>query len=122
MSFHQGNGTKCFPDKRVDKRVAEMTTRSLRLIRNAFATAGIPLFIVFGSYLGSIRYHNRMPFDVDYDLSYFDTDKSKVEALLMRLAFESKNEMRTFGSSVFWSSTKVGLVCGQSMWWRKPEE
>lgn len=109
--------TECFSKRRVDRRAHQKVVRSLRQLRDAFASANIPLFAIFGSYLGSIRYHRRMPFDYDYDFAYLHTDKPKVEALLMKLSSEPSNEMRAFGSTLSWSNTKIGLACGRSTWW-----
>ncbi len=112
--------TKCFPDYRLNRRNDETVRQSLRTIRDAFQSAGIPLYLTFGSVLGSTRYQRRMPYDVDYDMWYMKSDAKRVGRLLHNLSTDPQNEMRAFNITLSWANIKIGLGCGKSSWWRHP--
>ncbi|VDD77109.1 unnamed protein product [Mesocestoides corti] len=109
----------CFPKFFLSKN--SVVKRSLRLIRDALALSEIRYVMTFGSLLGSLRYHKRMPFDCDFDLQVHREDHERALQALLKLASDPTSQMRVFDLTPAGANAKVGLACGRSTSWMNPD-
>ncbi len=99
----------CFPQVEIPDAAMELIRRTLRRIRNEFRKARIPIFMAFGTALGSMRYHKIMPFDCDYDFTIFEEDQVSALRLFKTISDDPKIKMRVLDCP--FANAKIGLAC-----------
>ncbi|VDD83111.1 unnamed protein product [Mesocestoides corti] len=109
----------CFPE--VLKLNKTRIRETLRLVRDKFRSAGIPTVITYGSLMGSLRYHRRMPFDCDYDLLVHQADRDRAMQAVLQLAQNPDNRMRIYDLQSMTGCVQIGLDCKPDTDWLKPE-
>ncbi|VDD81608.1 unnamed protein product [Mesocestoides corti] len=109
----------CFPEIVISDNLT--VKKSLRLMRDTLALSGIRYAMTFGSFLGSLRYHGRMPFDCDFDLLVHWKDHKRALQALLQLASDPTSQMRVIDLTPAGANAKVGLACGRSTLWMNPD-
>ncbi|VDN21363.1 unnamed protein product [Dibothriocephalus latus] len=109
----------CFVDKDPNAQDSIKLRDSLRLLRNSFEEHNVPFIMVFGSMLGSLRYHQRMFYDIDYDFLVNAWDSERAVRIFAKLSANASTEMRLIDSRSCWGMPKFGLMCGNDPGWRK---
>lgn len=112
---------QCFKAIPVSASDQETISITLRLIRDAFRNKSCPLVMTYGSLLGSLRYHTRMPFDCDYDMAVPSSKWAHVEQIFLELASQPANQMRMINFRPVTGCMQIGLACQQNDSWRYPE-
>ncbi|VDN13543.1 unnamed protein product [Dibothriocephalus latus] len=111
----------CFADKDPDAQARMKLRHSLRLFRDSFEEGNVTLIMTFGSMLGSLRYHQRMFYDVDYDFSVDDQDMERAISIMAKLSANSATEMRLIDARFSSANPKFGFLCGNDPGWRQRE-
>ena len=98
----------------------KIASRNLRLIRDAFRRDALPIVMIYGSIIGSTRYHTRTPYDSDYDLAVPESHWDRMEQIIMKLASNPANSMRLLNMRKVTGNTQVGIACEGNDSWRDP--
>ncbi|VDL96109.1 unnamed protein product [Schistocephalus solidus] len=112
----------CFVDKDPNALNRLKLRHSLRLLRNAFEEGNVQIIITFGSMLGSLRYHQRMFYDVDYDFLVHEQDMERAVGILAKLSANASTEMRLIDARGCYGMPKFGFLCGSDPIWRQREK
>ncbi|VDM00124.1 unnamed protein product [Schistocephalus solidus] len=112
----------CFVDKDPNAHNRLKLRHSLRLLRNAFEEGNVQIIITFGSMLGSLRYHQRMFYDVDYDFLVHEQDMERAVGILAKLSANASTEMRLIDARGCYGMPKFGFLCGSDPIWRQREK
>uniref|UniRef100_A0A7E4SND3 PAP-associated domain-containing protein n=2 Tax=Echinococcus granulosus TaxID=6210 RepID=A0A7E4SND3_ECHGR len=111
---------QCFEAIAISDSARKTIAATLRLIRNAFRNESVPLVMTYGSLLGSLRYHTRMPFDCDYDMAVPFSKWAHIRRIFLRLASEPANQMRMIDFRAVTGCMQIGIACGRNESWRDP--
>ncbi|CDS36805.1 conserved hypothetical protein [Echinococcus multilocularis] len=111
---------QCFEAIAISDSARKAIAATLRLIRDAFRNESVPLVMTYGSLLGSLRYHARMPFDCDYDMAVPFSKWAHVRRIFLRLASEPANQMRMIDFRAVTGCMQIGIACGRNESWRDP--
>ncbi|BHF76415.1 hypothetical protein SprV_0501951300 [Sparganum proliferum] len=95
---------------------------SLRRLSNAFEEANISLIMTYGPMLGSLRYHQCMFNDVDYDFLVNEHDMESAVGILARLSANASAEMRLLDTRTSYGMLKFGFLCGDDPLWRQRDK
>ncbi|VDL96106.1 unnamed protein product [Schistocephalus solidus] len=112
----------CFVDKDPNALDRLKLRHSLRLLRNAFEEGNVQIIIMYGSMLGSLRYHKRMFYDVDYDFLVHEQDMERAFGILAKLSANASTEMRLIDARISYGLPKFGFLCGSDPTWRQHEK
>ncbi|VUZ47200.1 unnamed protein product [Hymenolepis diminuta] len=111
---------ECFKRLPISEESSQQIAKSLRLIRNAFKEAKVDVILTYGSLLGSLRYHTRMPYDSDYDLAIAQKDWKRVKQIFLNLASNLANRMRMIDFRPVTGCVQIGLACVNNDDWNDP--
>lgn len=111
---------ECFKRLPISEESSQQTAKSLRLIRNAFKEAKVDVILTYGSLLGSLRYHTRMPYHSDYDLAIAQKDWKRVKEIFLNLASNLTNRMGMIDFRQMTGCVQIGLACVNNDNWNNP--